>query len=154
MLSLQAYFTKEVIILKEFICQQCGNIFNSTANRASFCPDCRKIRQNERSKAYRHKIEKGLMTRTIGEKEICPECGQPYILKSGSQKVCENCRKSHNSQKKIKPNNEYKARNYDTCIFYLKKGEKEKVQDYALKHNLSFNELVNRSIKLYMEQNK
>ena len=145
---------KGVNRMKEFICQMCGNKFNTTANRASYCPECRKQRQLERAKTYNQKIKNCEKTRTIGELEICPECGNTYILKSGSQKVCENCRKKHTNQKKIKPNSEYKAKNYDTCIFYVKKGEKQGIQEYAEKNGMSLNELVNLSIKTFMENNK
>lgn len=154
MLSLLLIITKGSGIIKNFTCQQCGKSFTSTANRALYCPQCRKVRQNERAKAYRNKIEKGIMTRTIGQTEICPECGNSYILKSGSQKVCENCRKEYTSKRKVKPNNDYRTKNYDSCIFYLRKGEKEKIQEYAKTHNMSLNEMVNKAIYLYIEQNK
>ncbi|MEE1154379.1 MAG: hypothetical protein UH241_04395, partial [Acutalibacteraceae bacterium] len=106
------------------------------------------------SKIYNQKIKNCEKTRTIGEPEICPECGNTYILRSGSQKVCENCRKKYTNKKKIKPNADYKAKNYDTCIFYLKKGEKQGIQEYAEKNGMSFNEFVNLSIKTFMENNK
>lgn len=92
-------------------------------------------------------------TRTIGESEICPECGNTYILKSGSQKVCENCRKKHTNKMKSKSNAKYTAKNYDTCILYMKKGTKKNVQDFAAERNMSFNELVNQAITLYIQQN-
>lgn len=142
-----------MLFIKEFICKMCGNTFQSTANRASYCPDCRKVRQNNRSKIYQEKIKNCEKTRTIGEPEICPECGNTYILKSGSQKVCENCRKKYTNKKKSKPNSEYTAKNYDTCIFYMKKGTKKNIQDFAAEHNMSFNEFVNNAITLYIQQN-
>lgn len=142
-----------VLFIKDFICKMCGNTFQTTANRASYCPECRKIRQNERAKVYREKIMNCERTRTIGEPEICPECGNTYILKSGSQKVCENCRKKHTNKMKSKTNAEYTAKNYDACIFYVKKGRKKIIQDFASKRKMSMNEFVNTAIDLYIKQN-
>lgn len=142
---------KAVIYTKEFVCQMCGNTFESSANRASYCPDCRKIRQRQRSKTYNEKISNCEKTRTIGEPEICPECGNTYILKSGSQKVCPDCRKKHNNRMKSKSNAKYTAKTYDMCVFYVKKGRKQELKDFSSKHDMSFNELVNQAVNFYMQ---
>lgn len=139
---------------RTFTCQLCGNDFITTATRAKYCPTCRKIMQNVRSRDYRNKKEHGEHIRKIGEKDICIECGKPYVVRSGLQKVCDECRKKYTNQKKVKANNDYRNKTYDSCLFYVPKGEKEKLQEYAKAHELSLNELVNTAIKEYIKNNK
>lgn len=143
-----------MIIIKTFICQRCGEEFTSKGNRALYCPRCRKLRQRERSSEYQWKKEDGVPIRKIGDTDICVNCGKPYVIKSGSQKVCDDCRKDYTVQKKVKANNDYKNKTYDTCSFYVKKGEKIKLKEYAKNHNISFNELVNTALNEYFKKNK
>lgn len=138
--------------MKTFVCQMCGKEFESTANRASYCQDCRVERQKERSRIYTAKIKNNETTRTIGATDICPECGNAYIIKSGSQKVCENCRRKHNNKIKQKPNARYTASAYDQLSIFVKKGEKDKLKEIAQKHNMSLNELVNFGISLAVKE--
>ena len=65
-------------------------------------------------------------TRTIGGTDVCPECGKPYIVRSGSQVVCEDCRKKHTNKRKQKTNAKYSAKAYDMLTVYVKKGQKRR----------------------------
>lgn len=142
---------KGVIIIKKFICKMCGNEFESSANRASYCPECRKQRQRDSTKRYIERLKNNEPVRKIGEPQICIECGKPYILLSGSQKVCDACRKKHATKIKIKPNAEHRAKTYDSCIVYVKKGgEKERLISYAKSKNFSLNELFVKAVDEYI----
>lgn len=140
--------------MKKFVCQMCGSEFESAANRASYCPECRKQRQRDSTKRYVNKLKNNETVRRIGEPQICIECGKPYILHSGSQKVCDACRKKHETKMKIKPNSEHRAKTYDSCIVYVKKGgEKERLIKYAKARNMSLNELFVTAVNEYISKN-
>lgn len=138
--------------MKTFTCQMCGREFESQANRASFCPECRIERQKMRSRAYTKKLHGIGERRIIGSTDICPMCGKPYIVKSGSQKVCEDCRRSYRNKQKQKPNNDYTSKAYDMFSVFVKKGEKDGIKDFAKKHGMSANELFNLGLSLAMEK--
>lgn len=139
--------------MKEFVCKQCGNFFETKANHATYCPECRAKRQVDRARAYREKINSGQFDdiKSIGSPQVCPECGNTFEIKSASQKVCENCAKKYRNKSKSKANAKYSAKAYDDCHFYVKKGIKEQLQVFAANHNMSFNELVNNAISMYTE---
>lgn len=145
-------------IEKVFKCQQCGNEFTTTANHAKYCKDCARQRQFDRAKAYNEKKKNLQLTRPLGSTDICPECGNKYIVNSGSQKVCENCRKKHTNKMKSKTNAVYSAKAYDVLTIYLKKGEKDelkkKLEEYkqASGTELSVNEFINQAIKKMLEE--
>lgn len=138
--------------MKKFVCQMCGNEFESAANRASYCPECRKQRQRDSTKRYIERLRNdNESVRRLGEPQICIECGKPYILLSGSQKVCDACRKKHENKMKIKSNSEHRAKTYDSCIVYVKKGgEKQRLIDYAKAKNISLNELFVTAVNEYI----
>ncbi|WP_255882447.1 hypothetical protein [Ruminococcus sp. zg-921] len=139
-----------MVFIKKFTCQMCGNEFESPANRASYCPECRKQRQRDSTKRYIDRL-KNNDVRRIGEPQICIECGKPYILLSGSQKVCDACRKKHENKMKIKANSEHRAKTYDSCIVYVKKGgEKQRLIEYAKAKNISLNELFVTAVNEYI----
>ena len=85
-------------------CQMCGNDFETASNRALYCADCRKKRQVEKNNAYKKRKSKGL-SREIGSTQICPVCGKEFILKTGSQQVCEKCQPKQAMSAKSKVNN-------------------------------------------------
>lgn len=129
----------------------CGKQFESEANRASYCPECRVERQKERSRTYTEKKKNNIETRTIGGTDICSECGKPYIVRSGSQVVCDDCRKKHTNKRKQKTNAKYSAKAYDVITIYVKKGQKEVIKDFSQQHNMSVNEFINTGINLAFE---
>ena len=51
----------------------CGKTFESEANRATYCPECRIERQKARARAYVEKKKNNIETRTIGGTDVCPE---------------------------------------------------------------------------------
>lgn len=136
-----------------FTCQMCKREFGSFANKAMYCPDCRTIRQAERNKKYNEKRMLGL-TRHIGQEVVCEECGEPFIIRSGSQKVCENCRTKVTNRKKSKTNAKYTEKAYDYHRVYFPKGEKDKLKEIATSQNMSLNEFINTAIKYYLEHKK
>lgn len=134
--------------MKTFICQMCGKEFETEANHATYCAECRTERQKQRSRAYTDKRKNNEPTRTIGSMDICPQCGKPYIINSASQKVCEDCRKAYTNQRKQKTNNAYSEKTYDKLVAYVKKGERDKLKEICEKHNISMSELINYGISL------
>ena len=142
---------------KIFKCKDCGNEFSTTANHALYCKDCARKRQFERAKIYREKKKNLQPTRAIGSMDICPDCGQEYMVKSGSQKVCENCRKKHENKRKSKTNAAYIAKTYDSILVVLKKGKKEEIQNKLEEYKestgttISVNEFISRSIDAMLE---
>ena len=140
-------------IEKTFVCKDCGNEFTSKANHADYCQDCRKKRQYERARAYREKKRNSEPTRALGSMDTCPECGKQYMVMSGSQKVCEDCRRKYENKRKSKTNNEYTARTYDTILVAFKKGTKidiqQKIAEYkiATGEDMSVNEFISRAVE-------
>ena len=134
--------------MKTFICKMCGNSFETEANHASYCPDCRVERQKQRSRDYSAKVKNNEPTRAIGSTDICPECGKAYIVKSATQKVCEDCRKAYTNQRKQATNRNYSEKTYDKLVAYVKKGERDKLKEICAKHNISMSELINYGLEL------
>ena len=96
------------------ICAICGDEFQSSSNRAKYCVYCRDKAQVLRNKAYTEKKKAGLSI-AIGSTQICPECNNTYIVTSGSQKCCKDCRKKHNNKQKISSNQRYTK--HETSVF-------------------------------------
>ncbi|WPB41307.1 hypothetical protein DEGADCKI_02646 [[Clostridium] scindens] len=70
------------------ICRECGKAF-SGGPRAWYCPECRSIRERER----RRKYNTCGYVRKLGGTDICKRCGKEYIVRSGTQRYCEECSK-------------------------------------------------------------
>ena len=134
--------------MKTIICQMCGNTFETAANHASYCANCRIERQKLRSRVYTSKVKNNEPKRTIGSTDICPQCGKAYVINSASQKVCEDCRKSYTNQRKQKTNNAYSEKTYDKLVAYVKKGERDKLKKICEKQGISMSELINYGISL------
>lgn len=129
----------------------CGNEFKTNANHAEFCPECRKQRQKERSNEYQRKLKNNETVMRIGSTQNCIECGKPFVVHSGSQKVCEDCRELHKRKKQYKTNSAHKKRTYDECSVLLKKdGTKERFSEYAVAKNLSLSALFIEAVEEYM----
>lgn len=88
-------------------------------------------------------------TEPVGTEQICPNCGKSFILKSGSQKICEECAK-----KRVYPKNStVKPKDlYDIIHIYVPKGEKEKLQNWVKDKGLNLNKAYNYAMQLFMEE--
>lgn len=128
-------------------CKRCGNIYESGSRTVGYCSECRKERQKERNKAYQERKNNGEV-RAIGSADVCANCGKPYIVKTGSQILCPECIEKGVKLTKSKSNTKYRDKTYDTVRFYVPKGEREKLKEFAADHNMSLNEFVNFSISL------
>ena len=71
-------------VMRTRTCKMCGVEFLG-GPRASYCPECRKIRQKEASARAR---KRGGAARPIGSMDKCEWCGSEYIVNSGRQKYC------------------------------------------------------------------
>lgn len=138
--------------MKKFICKMCGKEFETTANHADYCLECRYERQKQRSRAYTAKKKSQSTFRSVGDTDICPQCGKAFIINSPSQKVCADCRKAYNNQRNRNSNNAYTERNYDKLSAFVKKGERDKLKAICQQHNISLNELINRGIALALAE--
>lgn len=138
--------------MKIFTCKMCGKEFETEANHASYCANCRVERQKQRSRTYSAKIKNNEPTRAIGSTDICPQCGKAYIVNSASQKVCEDCRKIYTNQRKQITNRNYSEKTYDKLVAYVKKGEKDRLKEICAKQNISLSELINYGISLALAE--
>lgn len=129
----------------------CSVEYESKSARRGYCPDCRKERQKQRNREYLDRKARG-ESRSVGSADICENCGQPFIIKTGSQKLCDDCiEKGMRATKRISYP-DYKRNNYDSCTFYLPKGEREDLKEFATLHGKSMNEFVVEAIAEYRKK--
>lgn len=138
--------------MKTFTCKMCGKDFESNANHADYCVECRAERQRIRTRTYTAKKKNNEKTKTVGQADICEYCGKPFIRASGSQKVCENCREQYNKKQNQKPHDDYVSRNYDVIKIYVKKGERARLKEIAANVGASVNEFINYGISLAVKE--
>lgn len=138
--------------MKTFTCKMCGKDFESNANHADYCVECRAERQRIRTRTYTAKKKNNEATKTVGQADICEYCGKPFIRASGSQKVCDNCREQYNKKQNQKPHDDYVSRNYDVIKVYVKKGERAKLKEIAASVGASVNEFINYGISLAVKE--
>lgn len=138
--------------MKTFTCKMCGRDFESNANHADYCVECRAERQRIRTRTYTAKKKNNEATKTVGQADICEYCGKPFIRASGSQKVCDNCREQYNKKQNQKPHDDYVSRNYDVIKVYVKKGERAKLKEIAASVGASVNEFINYGISLAVKE--
>lgn len=138
--------------MKTFTCKMCGKDFESNANHADYCVECRAERQRIRTRTYTAKKKNNEATKTVGQADICEYCGKPFIRASGSQKVCDNCREQYNKKQNQKPHDDYVSRNYDVIKVYVKKGERAKLKEIATSVGASVNEFINYGISLAVKE--
>lgn len=138
--------------MKTFTCKMCGKDFESNANHANYCVECRAERQRIRTRTYTAKKKNNEATKTVGQADICEYCGKPFIRASGSQKVCDNCREQYNKKQNQKPHDDYVSRNYDVIKVYVKKGERAKLKEIAASVGASVNEFINYGISLAVKE--
>ena len=72
-------------VVRTRICRECGSSFPG-GPRAWYCPGCRAERKKAQKKAYNNRP-----ARPLGSVDICQNCGQEYIVRSGRQIYCPNC---------------------------------------------------------------
>lgn len=139
--------------MKKFTCAMCGNEFETKANHAKYCPDCRVKVQVLRNKKYFDRIMSGDAI-SIGSTQICPMCGKSYVVTSGSQKCCKECQHKMDNKRKSKTNQKYTNDNYDILTFYVSKGKREELKKYAAEHNMSLNKLMTNALDEYFANHK
>lgn len=130
-------------------CEICGNAFESKSNRAKFCADCKVKAQTLRNIKHREKRRAGLSIE-VGSEQICPYCQKPYIVVTGSQKCCEDCRKKQTNAAKIDANRRFTAENYDEVKLYVPKGERDNLKAYAESLGMSVNRLFLTALQEYI----
>lgn len=135
------------------VCGICGEEFQSASNRAKYCVYCRDKAQVLRNKAYKKKKEAGTSI-AVGSEQICPICGNAYTVTSGSQKCCKNCQKKQTNTRKAVTNSRYTKANYDSIIFYVPKGQREEIKEYAQSHGLSVNKLIQTALEEYRKNHE
>lgn len=138
--------------MKTFTCKMCGKDFESNANHANYCVECRAERQRIRTRTYTAKKKNNEATKTVGQADICQFCGKPFIRTSGNQKVCDNCREQYSKKQNQKPHDNYVSRNYDVIKVYVRKGERAKLKEIAASTGASVNEFINYGISLAVKK--
>lgn len=90
--------------------------------RAWYCTECRDERRKEAKKRYKQRKKLGL-TRKLGSQDTCKYCGKKYVVESGQQVMCLDCKPEqyakhdressiefyHNNKEKLNPKR-YKKR--------------------------------------------
>lgn len=77
-------------VVRDRICIDCGITFTG-GPRARRCPECRHVAMLEASRRSR---QRGTI-RPLGSVDVCPVCGQEYIVVSGRQKYCsDDCQRT------------------------------------------------------------
>ena len=74
-------------VIRDRICIDCGASFPG-GPRARRCPNCRVVAAKETTKQYRQNGAK----RPIGSFDKCQMCGKEYVVESGRQKYCKQCK--------------------------------------------------------------
>lgn len=136
--------------LKEFKCQRCGNNFESVANHAKYCEECRAIIQLERTKNYNaRKMNGEVSPNARGTIRICKTCGKEFPIRSASQQYCsESCkpkRKSISSQVIAS-----RKKNSDTFTFYLPRGCREIISAASEQLHCSSSDLFRMALIEYL----
>ncbi len=72
----------------------------------------------------------------------CKICSKEYGSGANRSGVCPDCKRTN----KMKNNNKYRDNTYEQILFYVKKGEKEKIKEFAKVYGMSVNELCNKAI--------
>lgn len=92
-------------LARDVVCKQCGKTFRGGL-RASYCPDCREVRQKEAARIYRERKRAGTV-RQIGSTDICVDCGKEYIVEGGLQARCKACAAIHDLEYSRETSREY-----------------------------------------------
>lgn len=86
--------------IRKFTCKVCGVEFESRATRAFYCPECRIDIAKKRDAEHKRRAAAGV-TRKIGSKDICVDCGQEYIVEGGLQKRCPECQEKEHRRESL-----------------------------------------------------
>lgn len=111
------------------VCKTCGVMFLGGSS-AQYCPECKIERKKEQKRKYN---SQGYQ-RSIGSIDRCENCGNEYIVNSGKQKYCHDCRDE--VRKRI--NNELSTKYYHEKVD--KKERKIKRRIYWAKNKEKMNE--------------
>lgn len=77
----------------------------------------------------------------------CKYCNNSYESGSNRSGICPTCKKTAIGRK----NTKYRDKTYDQIMFYVPKGEKERLKEYVSEKNMSMNEFVTQAIGYYIE---
>lgn len=130
------------------ICEICKNKFESVASHAKYCPDCRGKAQGMRNKKYKENRRAGL-SMEIGSDQTCPICGKTYIVTTGSQNCCEDCRKKRDSKRKTATNYKFSKAHYENIRITVPIGQRDEIKAYAESQGLSVNKLFLTALEEY-----
>lgn len=76
----------------------------------------------------------------------CKNCGKDYESKANRSGLCSDCKVSARS----KNNTKYRDANYEQIMFYVKKGDKALIKEFANTYGMSLNELCNKALDSFM----
>lgn len=101
-------------VIRIRVCKQCGKEFQG-GPRAFYCPECRVEQRREASRRAR---ERGKTKCPLGSIDRCEKCGSEYIVASGRQKYCTECKREAmlEWQRKHKKGYDIESGQYDKKI--------------------------------------
>ncbi len=132
-----------------YICENCGDSFQSYSNKAKYCIYCRDKIQSQRNMEYKKKKLSG-ESKVLGSIQICPQCSCEYTLNSPAQKLCPDCQKKLSVQKKIAAGAVYSKENYEQVRFNVPLGKRDEIKTYARSRNMSVNQLLTLALDEYI----
>ena len=77
----------------------------------------------------------------------CRKCGKTYETATNRAGLCPDCRKTRSQI-----NTKYRDENYDTVSFYISKGSKNQLKEFAKSNGLSLNQLCNHALEKYIDE--
>lgn len=78
----------------------------------------------------------------------CKICSKEYESGANRSGVCPDCKKTN----RMKNNNKYRDNTYEQILFYVKKGQKATIKEFAKIYDRSVNELCNEALDFYMRK--
>lgn len=78
----------------------------------------------------------------------CKYCNNLYESKANRSGICPDCKKTATGKK----NTKYRDKTYDQIMFYVPKGDKDKLKTYVAEKGMSMNEFVTQAIGFYIEK--
>lgn len=110
-------------VIRERICADCGRNFPG-GPRARRCPECRKS-------ASKDKPGRNGPSRPLGSIDVCQMCGKEYIVKSGMQKFCPECKRDASLAWQRTHKKEYNKRPEVSQDRKARRGERQKICIYC-----------------------
>ena len=125
----------------EVTCKECGKKYFAEKNADGYCEVCRSRKiTGSRHKYYEKRKEN--KAKVKGTLVKCEQCGKLFSPVNSAQKLCESCQYLKEIGYKMTASNNYRKENNDVIQFKVKKGERDKLRQYASDIGMNLTELL------------